>query len=74
MRDTRWVCIFVLDNRYLDLHDNSIPFEQFGSFQEIHEYLEEHNKVLVFLAKSTHKIKKKAEQTACEEAIAKIEN
>ena len=55
-------------------HDNSIPFEQFGSFQEIHEYLEEHNKVLVFLAKSTHKIKKKAEQTACEEAITKIEN
>ena len=54
-------------------HSNAIPFNQFSNFQEISEYVEEHSKVLVFLSKSTHKIKKKAEQTACEEAITKLE-
>lgn len=54
-------------------HDNSIPFEQFSNFQEISEYVEEHNKVLVFLGEGLHKIKKKAEQIACEESIKKIE-
>ena len=55
-------------------HDNSIPFEQFSNFQEITEYVEEHNKVLVFLGEGLHKIKKKAEQIACEESIKKIDN
>jgi len=54
-------------------HDNSIPFEQFSTFQEITEYVEEHTKVLVFLGEGLHKIKKKAEQIACEESIKKIE-
>ena len=54
-------------------HDNSIPFEQFSNFQEISEYVEEHNKVLVFLGEGLHKIKKKAEQIACEESIKKID-
>ena len=55
-------------------HSNAIPFDQFSNFQEISEYVEEHSKVLVFLGEGLHKIKKKAEQIACEESINKINN
>ena len=55
-------------------HSNAIPFNQFSNFQEISEYVEEHSKVLVFLGEGLHKIKKKAEQIACEESINKINN
>jgi hypothetical protein len=41
----------------------------FTSYREIHEYLSIHNKIFLFLGKGVHKIKKKAEQFACEEAI-----
>lgn len=54
--------------------DEAISFEQVGSFLKIHELLEKNSKVLVFLSKSTHKIKKKAEQNACEHAIGLINN
>ena len=47
----------------------SIPFSKFGSFEEIHKRLESNPKILVFLGEGLHKIKKKAEQVACEEAI-----
>ena len=39
------------------------------SFKNIHELLEKNNKLLVFLSKAEHKIKKKAEQLACEYGI-----
>ena len=52
--------------------DEAINFDQLGSFVKIHEILEKNNKALVFLSKSTHKIKKKAEQNACEHAISLI--
>ena len=48
---------------------DALPFTQFGSFSEITNYMENHNKVFVFLSNSTHKIKRKAEQTACEKAL-----
>lgn len=50
----------------------AIPYETFGSFAKISNYLETHDKVLVFLGKGTHKIKKKAEQSACSDVINKI--
>ena len=50
-------------------HSDSISYENFGSFENIHKYLEEHEKVFVFFADSKHKIKKKAEQAACQIAI-----
>jgi dsRNA-specific ribonuclease len=53
-------------------HCDSIPYENFGSFENINKYLEEHDKVFVFFADSKHKIKKKAEQAACQIAIDKI--
>ena len=53
-------------------HKDSVPFEKFGSFSKIHDYLLENDHVLVFMASGLHKIKKKAEQIACELAINKL--
>ena len=50
----------------------AIDFNNFNNFPNIHKYLEDNEKVLVFLGKGLHKIKKKAEQIACDEAIKKI--
>ena len=55
----------------MDIAD-AINFNQLGSFTKIHEILEKNNKALIFLSKSIHKIKKKAEQNACELAISLI--
>jgi dsRNA-specific ribonuclease len=48
---------------------DAIPIEHFKSYNEIHEYMSSHNKVLIFLGEGVHKIKKKGEQIACEHAI-----
>ena len=48
---------------------NAIHVTKFSSYNDIHQYMSIHNKILVFLGGSKHKIKKKSEQTACEEAI-----
>ena len=53
--------------------EDAIPFDTFGSFQKITDYLETTNKVLVFLGQGIHKIKKKAEQSACSEVIERLE-
>ena len=50
----------------------AIDFNNFNNFTNIHKYLEDNEKVLVFLGKGLHKIKKKAEQIACDEGIKKI--
>ena len=39
------------------------------SIQDIHNYMSVHGKVFVFLGEGKHKIKKKAEQIACERAV-----
>ena len=48
-------------------------FEDLKSFKSIHTLLETNEKLLIFLTKSEHKIKKKAEQQACDQAIKLIE-
>ena len=50
----------------------AINFSYFGRMNKIHEKLEENKKLFIFLGKGTHKIKKKAEQIACELAIKLI--
>jgi dsRNA-specific ribonuclease len=50
-------------------HSCSVPIQQFVSIQDIHNYMSIHGKVLVFLGEGKHKIKKKAEQIACENAV-----
>ena len=52
--------------------NKSLDYSKFNNFSNIQKYLETNESVLVFLAKGLHKIKKKAEQIACDEAIKKI--
>ena len=52
---------------------NAVNFDKLGSFKAIHDLLEKQDKLLVFLTKAEHKIKKKAEQIACDQAIKLIE-
>tara|TARA_B100001093_G_scaffold183031_1_gene175643 strand:- start:962 stop:1954 length:993 start_codon:yes stop_codon:yes gene_type:complete len=52
--------------------NDSIDYKDIGTFTKIHEKLKEQNKLLIFLSKGIHKIKKKAEQIACEEALKLI--
>jgi len=51
----------------------SIPFSKFGSFAAIQQEVEKGTPMLIFMGTGTHKIKKKAEQVACEEAIAQLD-
>jgi len=48
---------------------DALPISKFKTYYEIHEYMSCHNKILLFLGEGKHKIKKKAEQIACETAI-----
>lgn len=47
-------------------------YEDFGSLVKIHEMFVKESKIFIFLGKGLHKIKKKAEQIACEIALKKI--
>lgn len=53
------------------LHEvaNTTQLSAFTSFHQIHEYMSVHRKIFLFLGEGKHKIKKKAEQVACEDAI-----
>jgi len=50
-------------------HCDSIHINKFGNFQAIHQYMETNEKVFLFLGEGMHKIKRKAEQIACQEAL-----
>jgi len=52
---------------------HAVPIAQFGSYQAIHEYASRYHKVLVVFGTAKHRIKKKAEQMACEEAIMRLQ-
>lgn len=49
--------------------NKAIPFENFKSFDSIKNYMETNEKVLIFMTSAYHKIKRKAEQSACEQAL-----
>lgn len=53
---------------------DAVPYSKFGSFEKIQEYLLENDNVFIFLSDGQHKIKKKAEQIACEIAIDLLNN
>jgi len=55
-------------------HNDSIPITHFSSYGDIHQYMSQHNKIFVFLGEGKHKIKKKAEQIACDEAIRHLQS
>jgi len=52
----------------------SFNIEQFNSFQSIHEYVINHQKILLCMGKSSHRIKQKAEQAACNNALIAMDN
>ena len=57
---------------HLDFN-NATPFSKYGSFDAIQTAIEENGgKIFIFLGEGKHKIKKKAEQTACQLAIELI--
>ena len=47
----------------------SVGITKFSNFQSIHQLMSEKGRVLILLGTGVHKIKKKAEQIACEEAV-----
>jgi len=53
--------------------EDAVHFKTFGSFESIQSKLEMNGKVFVFLGSGTHKIKRKAEQLACEETLQLLE-
>jgi len=54
--------------------DQAILISKFRSYSDVHQYMSQYNKIFVFLGEGLHKIKKKAEQIACEDAIRRLEN
>jgi len=55
-------------------HERAIPISKFKSYQDIHLYMSKQHGIFVFLGEGIHKIKKKAEQFACESAIRILQN
>lgn len=53
-------------------YNDATSIHKYKNLYELQNELEENKNIFVFLAESTHKIKKKAEQTACEKAISKL--
>jgi dsRNA-specific ribonuclease len=49
--------------------DEAIDMNNLKTFQAIHDYLETNSKILVFMGEGRHKIKRKAEQMACEKSL-----
>lgn len=52
----------------------SLNCSNFNSYLEIHNYVLRKGSILLFLGEGMHKIKKKAEQTACEIALKNLQN
>jgi dsRNA-specific ribonuclease len=55
-------------------HAHAVDISYFKSFKEIHDHITDCSKVLIFMGEGQHKIKRKAEQIACNEAIKSIDN
>ncbi len=55
-------------------HTTAEPFTNYNNFKNITDKMEKDNKIFIFFEKGTHKIKKKAEQIACEKALNLILN
>ena len=54
-------------------HSEAVDISFFKNFKAIHDYITDNNKVLIFMGEGQHKIKRKAEQIACNEAIQALD-
>ncbi len=50
--------------------EDAIPLSKFAKFSDIHGYMSIHKRMFVFLGEGRHRVKKKAEQLACEHVIS----
>jgi len=50
-------------------HNDSVDISFFNNFKTVHDFVEENGKVFIFMGEGQHKIKRKAEQIACNEAL-----
>ena len=55
-------------------HLDAVNISSFKTFKSIGEFVNSHGKVLIFMGEGQHKIKRKAEQTACYESINYIKS
>ena len=55
-------------------HADAVDISFFKNYKAIHDHIAENAKVLIYMGEGQHKIKRKAEQIACNEAIKSIEN
>ena len=55
-------------------YKDAILFSFFKNFKGVQDFILENNKVLIFMGEGQHKIKRKAEQIACNEALKLLEN
>ena len=53
-------------------YKNSTHIDTLKTFETVQNYIEEKGKIFLFLGQGQHKIKRKAEQIACQEALQKI--
>lgn len=60
------------DIHYLK-HSDSISINTFSNYAAIHEYAEHHGSLLLYMGEGLHKIKRKAEQIACNMAITALD-
>jgi dsRNA-specific ribonuclease len=51
---------------------DAININILNTFLQIQEHIDKHGKIFLFLGEGTHKIKRKAEQIACNEALQKL--
>ena len=54
-------------------HNDAVDISFFKNFKAINDYVSENEKVFIFMGEGQHKIKRKAEQIACNEAIKVID-
>ena len=54
-------------------HKDAVDFSFFKNFKAVQDFILENNKVLIFMGEGQHKIKRKAEQIACNEALNFLE-
>lgn len=54
-------------------HTDAIHISEFKTFKNIQDYFAENNKAFIFMGEGQHKIKRKAEQIACNEALNYIQ-
>jgi len=61
-------------NIYNLTHKDSVDISYFNTYKCIHDYVVEYGKILLYMGEGQHKIKRKAEQLACNDALNIINN